>query len=175
MAKKTAKKKEKTSKDSQQHDFNILNHPAGQVSATVAGALVGEVMSIAIERVLQKFTNHQNGQVGNGEPDHQSLLAQVLSGLQDGVQSIQKPVQHTISDVEETAKSVAADVSTGTAQAVDSVKTNASTPIAQPLRTTKAATNLAVGEIVDTAKNVVGVLNTLKPEKKGKKGKKKHK
>lgn len=177
MAKKKSKSKKgkntTTQNDQKQNDQNGLdfaNNGLGRAGTVAVGALVSEVMLIAIERVIDKLSkNHQR----NHDHDESTLLTLAISGLQDSLQAFQKPMQQVATDVKETAKSVADDVPIDANAGVNSVKENLSDAIVEPVSTAKTTANVAVGELFDTAKTVVGAISTLNSERRKKKKHKK--
>lgn len=172
MAKKKSKSKNSKNIDTQTHEngLNFASNALGQAGTVAIGALVSEIMFIAIERLIDKLS--KNYQLNN-EHDKSNLLTLAISTLQDGLQDFQKPVQQVATDAKETAKSVAGDVPVNAKEGISAVKENVSDAIAEPVSTAKTTANVAVGELFDVAKTVVGAVSTLSSEKHKKKKHKK--
>jgi len=154
---------------------NLLEIDAGKVGNALLVALVGEIVGVIVDRLLQKANDSsaktQDHAIGHGD---RGLLMQVLSGLQANLQTVQQPIQQGLVDAVETAKAVTDDVPGNVDDVKEFVQTKAPQAVQQPANATKVAASIVAGELADTAKKVVRTISSRK-NGKSEKRKKKHK
>lgn len=180
MAKKKSKNHQKLTHDQDhQNRLEVAGIDAGKIGNGLLVALISEVVVATIERLFQKASTSTSGQDGDTVAGgDRTLLAQVLSGLQAHLKTVQQPIQQGLVDAVETTKSVTADMPTDAEQVKEFVQDKVPKTAQQPVSATKTVANVVVGELVDTAKTMVSTLSnpkSNKSDKADKSGKKKKK
>ncbi|MDX2232792.1 MAG: hypothetical protein NW220_24390 [Leptolyngbyaceae cyanobacterium bins.349] len=155
---KSTKLKKATHDLNEQIQSNFLDTRTGKAGTALVGALIGEILAVAIQRVLQKVNSGPGDEADSGD---RNLVSQIVTTLQANLDPLKAPVQQTVADAISTVKSVAADAPAQVSQVAEAVKDHTSTAIDESTQATKTTASSAVGEIVDTAKSVVGLIGTL--------------
>jgi len=159
-----AKKKSKHNK-SNADGVAVLNNPMGQAGTVLIGTIVAEILSVALDRLLQKVNNsNSTNETDHGTDRPTSFEIEDSEQSEDEDQHSNLGGKSTVRDAVETAKSVVEDAPSGMAQVVDAVKERIPA-IASSVMTSGSLAQLTVGDVVDTAKTVVSALGNATADK----------
>lgn len=170
--------KKKSKKDQELSTSNVssfLDSRTGKASVVLMGTLVAEILSIALDHLLQKSNAANNASsveqnTTATSEDSKGLIGQTVSDAGDQIHRLKPKMQ----DAAEATKSVISDAPSNMAQVVEAVKEKVPA-IASSIISNGSLAQLTVGDVVDTAKTVAAAFGTSASEALPKKGKKKHK
>ena len=179
MVKKTKKKGKLAKEQDQQGEATVLGANVKDIGMALAGVLVGEVVQIAIDRLLH--ANHskptQTGDNHDSQPGHHNPIEQATSTLHSSFDDT-KPV---IRDALHAVRSVVSEMTPDLNDVLGNLKDITQRSALSSVETVENTTGRTIGGAVDTAKTTAKtVINALNADvdrnsskKKGKKKKNK--